>query len=176
MLQGKNTANKAIWMDVCKPLMPDVVAPKAHQNNCSYVSSANLVLESLCKNLAWWVATRGTLKNHKTVKIGGWALIGCGRLPGTIQYIYSYTHPNSLQFTQSSVLEERRRENEEERGGLQPSRRSGHNSDCEVIFFCIYTSCINWWLRRQYGWILHECVSVFSWGLSNTDYWMCGKY
>ena len=36
-----------------------------------------------------------------------------------------------------SVLEERRREYEEEREGLQPfhhrqSRESGHNSDCEV--------------------------------------------
>ena len=59
-------------------------------------------------------------------------------MPGTIQYIYSYTCPHSLKFTQSSVLEERRRENEEERGALQPLRRSGHNSDCEVILpFCI---------------------------------------
>ena len=130
-------------MDVCKPLMPDVVAPKAHQNNCSYVSSVNLLLDSLRKNLAWWVATRGTLKNHKLSKLGGGYLCGCGHLPGTIQYIYSYTCPNSLQFTQSSVLEERRRENEEERGALQPSRRSGHNSDCEVILpFCVYTSCV----------------------------------
>ena len=61
---------------VCKPLMPDVVAPKAHQNNRSYmyVSSADLPLDSLHKNLAWWVVTWRTLKNHKTVKIGEWAL------------------------------------------------------------------------------------------------------
>ena len=61
-------------MGVCKPLMPDVVAPKPHQNNHSYVSSADLPLDSLRKNLAWWAVTRRTLKNHKTVKIGGWAL------------------------------------------------------------------------------------------------------
>ena len=45
------------WMDVCEPLMPDVVAPKAHQNYCSYVSSANLPLDSLRENLAGWAVT-----------------------------------------------------------------------------------------------------------------------
>ena len=59
---------------VCEPLMPDVVLPKVHQNNCSYVSSADLPSDSLCENLAWWAVTQRTLKNHKTVKIGGWAL------------------------------------------------------------------------------------------------------
>ena len=68
-------------MGVCEPLMPDVVAPKAHQNNRSYVSSANLPLDSLCKNLAWWVVTQRTSKNHKTVKLGG------GHLLGTIRYL-----------------------------------------------------------------------------------------
>ena len=29
-------------MGVCEPLMPDVVAPKVHQNNCSYVSLARI--------------------------------------------------------------------------------------------------------------------------------------
>ena len=42
--------------------------------NCSYVTSADLPSDSLCKNLAWWVVTWRTLKKHKTVKIGGWAL------------------------------------------------------------------------------------------------------
>ena len=62
------------WKGVCKPLMPDVMAPKAHQNNRSYVSSADLPSDSLRENLAWWSVTWRTLKNHKTVKIGGWAL------------------------------------------------------------------------------------------------------
>ena len=61
-------------MGVCEPLMSDVVSPKVHQNNCSYVSSADLPSDSLCEKLAWWTVTRRTLKNHKTVKIGGWAL------------------------------------------------------------------------------------------------------
>ena len=61
-------------MGVCKPLMPDVVAPKAHQNNRSYVSSADLPSDSLRKILACGAVTQRTLKNHKTVKNGGWAL------------------------------------------------------------------------------------------------------
>ena len=34
---------------VCEPLMPDVMASKAHQNNCSYVSSVDLPSDSLSK-------------------------------------------------------------------------------------------------------------------------------
>ena len=48
-------------MGVCEPLMLDVVASKAHQ---SYVSSADLPLDSLRKNLA---GGRRTLQNHKLV-------------------------------------------------------------------------------------------------------------
>ena len=61
-------------MSVCEPLMPNVVSPKVHQNNSSYVNSADLPSDSLCENLVWWVVTRRTLQNHKTIKIGGWAL------------------------------------------------------------------------------------------------------
>ena len=60
--------------DMCEPLMPDVVVPKAQQNNHSYVSSADLPSDSLCKNFVWWVVTQRTLKNYKSVKIGGWVL------------------------------------------------------------------------------------------------------
>ena len=59
------------WKGVCEPLMPDVVAPKAHQNNCSYLNSVNLPPDLLCKNLAWWAVTWRTSKKHKTVKIRG---------------------------------------------------------------------------------------------------------
>ena len=62
------------WTGVCKALMPDVMAPKVQQNNRSYVSSADLPLDSLCKNLAWRAVTWRTLKNNKTVKIGVLAL------------------------------------------------------------------------------------------------------
>ena len=73
MLQGKNAVNEA--MDGCvRTLMSDVVASKAHQNNHSYVSSVDLPSDSLRENLAWWVVTQRTLKNHKAVKIGGWVL------------------------------------------------------------------------------------------------------
>ena len=70
---------------VCEPLMPDVMALKAHQNNCSYVSSADLPSDSLGKNLAWWAVTQRTLKSHKTVKIGGWVLARVWNLPKTIR-------------------------------------------------------------------------------------------
>ena len=43
------TLRKRPRMGVCEPLMPDVMAPKAHQNNCSYVSSADLPSDSLCR-------------------------------------------------------------------------------------------------------------------------------
>ena len=58
--------------DVCEPLMPDVVAPKAHQNNRSYVSSVDLPSDSLCMVGGY----TEILKIHKTVKIGGWVLAG----------------------------------------------------------------------------------------------------
>ena len=70
-LQVKNAANKAT--DGC--VMPDVVVPEAHQNDRSYVRElSGPTLDLLRKNLAWWVVTWRTSKNHKTVKIGGWAL------------------------------------------------------------------------------------------------------
>ena len=55
--------------------MPDVVAPEAHENYRSYVRELRgSALDSLCKNLAWWVVTHRNSINHKTVKIGGTAL------------------------------------------------------------------------------------------------------
>ena len=62
---------------MCKPLTPDVVTPKAHQN--SYGSSADLPLDSLCKNLAWLGGYTENLKknnNTKLSKLGG----GCLRV------------------------------------------------------------------------------------------------
>ena len=60
---------------VCETLMPDVMAPEAHQNDCSYICElSEPTFNSLCKNLAWWVVIWRTSKNHKSVKIGGWAL------------------------------------------------------------------------------------------------------
>ena len=79
VLQGKG---------VCEPLMPNVVAPKAHQNNRSYVSSADLPLELPLdsmrirkKNLH---VTQRTLKTAKLSKLAGGHLPGCGCLPTTI--------------------------------------------------------------------------------------------
>ena len=66
MVQGKNAANEA-RTGVREPLTPDVVVPKAHQNNRSYVSSADLPLD----NLAWLAVTRRTLKATKLSKLWG---------------------------------------------------------------------------------------------------------
>ena len=72
------------WTGVCKPLMPDVVLPKVHQNNnMLYVSSVDLPSDSLQKNLAWWTVTQSTSKKHKTVK--KWDVGACtslGACPG----------------------------------------------------------------------------------------------
>ena len=76
---------------VCEPLMPDVMSPKVHQNNYSYVSTADLPSDSLRENLAWWVVTRRTLKNHKTVKIGGWVLAQVWALARDITVCLIYT-------------------------------------------------------------------------------------
>ena len=73
MLQGKNAANEAT--DGCVRTF-DVMVPKVHQHNRSYVSSADLPSDSLHENLAWWAVTRRALKNHKTVKNGGGACSG----------------------------------------------------------------------------------------------------
>ena len=72
---------------VCEPLRPDVVVPKAHENNCSYVSSADLPSNSLRKNLAWWSVTQRTLKSHIMSKLVGGYLCRYGCLPRTILYV-----------------------------------------------------------------------------------------
>ena len=59
-----------------EPLMPDVMAPKAHRNNRSYVSSADLPSDSLRKNLAWWAVIQRTLKNHK-LDCQNWVVGAC---------------------------------------------------------------------------------------------------
>ena len=46
------------------------------KRNRSYVSSADLPSDSIRKNLAWWAVTWRATTNHKTVKIGGWWLLG----------------------------------------------------------------------------------------------------
>ena len=58
VLQGRTLQTRP-WKGVCEP---DVMAPKAHQNNRSYVSLADLPSDSLRKNLAWWAVTQRTLK------------------------------------------------------------------------------------------------------------------
>ena len=79
------------WISVCEFLMPNVVVPEVHQNNHSYVSSVDLPLDSLRKNLAWWAVTQRALKNHKTQNLGG------GRLLGTIRYISHHSKANFSQ-------------------------------------------------------------------------------
>ena len=49
----------------------DVMELKAYQNNRSYVSSVDLLSNSLCKDLPWRAVTWRISKNHKTVKIWG---------------------------------------------------------------------------------------------------------
>ena len=60
-----------LQMGVCKTLMLDIVVPEVHKNDRSYVELSRPTFDSLCNNLAWWVVTWRTSKDHKTVKIGG---------------------------------------------------------------------------------------------------------
>ena len=72
-----------LWMGVYETLMPDVMAPEAHQNDRSYVRElSGLTFDSLRKNLSSWSVTRRTAKKPK---LGGGCLLGGGRLLGTIR-------------------------------------------------------------------------------------------
>ena len=74
MLQVRNDATR-LGTGVCEALLLDVVASEAHQDDCSYVRElSGPTFSSPYKNLAWWAVSLRTSKNHKTVKIGGWAL------------------------------------------------------------------------------------------------------
>ena len=63
---------------VCEPLMPDVVAPKVHQNNHSYVISVDLPSDSLRENLARWAVTWRILK--KTQNCQNWGVGACSSM------------------------------------------------------------------------------------------------
>ena len=49
-------------------------AVSCDKKTTGHVSSVYLPSDSLHRILAWWAVTLKTSKNHKTVKIGGWAL------------------------------------------------------------------------------------------------------
>ena len=63
---------------VCETLMPDVVAPEAHQSDRSYVRElSGPTFDSLLKNLARWAVTRRTSKtNIELSKLGVGACVG----------------------------------------------------------------------------------------------------
>ena len=62
---------------------PDVMAPKAHQNNPTYVSSADLPSDSLCNTLVWWVVTRRTSKKPQNCQ--NWGVGACVGQYGMMQ-------------------------------------------------------------------------------------------
>ena len=98
------TLRTRLRTDVYEPLITDVVAPKAHQNNHSYVSSADLPLDSLCKILGTWTVTRKTSKNHKTVKIGGWALAQTSALAQDNSVVCIHLVSSHVRYDQLAVL------------------------------------------------------------------------
>ena len=77
-----------LQMVACETLLPDVVAPKAHQNDRSYVRElSGLNLAHYARILhGGWLHRGPPKKKHKTVKLGGGCLCGDGCLPGTIRY------------------------------------------------------------------------------------------
>ena len=96
------------WTGVCEPLMPDVMALKAHQNNRSYVSSEDLPSDSLRKILAWLAVTRRTWKNHKTVKIWGRALAWVWVLTRDNTVLAQYVKVHSLRKITNHIVSIRR--------------------------------------------------------------------
>ena len=76
---------------VCETLLPDVVAPEAHQNDHSYVCElSGPTFDSLCKNLAWWAVTY--TEDLTELKIGGWALVQGWALARGHYYKYNKTN------------------------------------------------------------------------------------
>ena len=66
------------WISCCRGRTLQTGCVRTFDAWCRVAQSASELLQ-LCelsrrKNLAWWAVTRRTLKNHKTVKSGGWAL------------------------------------------------------------------------------------------------------
>ena len=75
-------------MGVCETLLPDVVAPEAHQNDHSYVHElSGPTFDSLHKN---WAVTRRTKKNPQNCQISRvCACVGMAVCPG------QYGNPSS---------------------------------------------------------------------------------
>ena len=73
---------------MCEPLMPDVVASEAHQNDHSYVSEfSRPTFNSICTNFMMGGYTEDLKKNCQNWAVG--ACVGMGARPG--QYgIYIY--------------------------------------------------------------------------------------
>ena len=66
VLQARNVVNELVRMKMCWWM---------DQNNRRYVRElSRFTFGSQRKNLALWAIARKSLKNHKTVKIGGWML------------------------------------------------------------------------------------------------------
>ena len=78
-----------LWMGVCEALLPDVMVPETHQNDCSYVCElSGPSFNSLHKNLAWWVVKWRTSKKN-TRKCQNW---GMGTCPGQYYNIHTNIH------------------------------------------------------------------------------------
>ena len=72
---------------MCEPLMPDVMAPEMHQNNRSYVRSADLPSDTLRENFSMvGCYTENPEKQQNCQNCRGGRLHGYGRLLGTIRY------------------------------------------------------------------------------------------
>ena len=62
-------------MCVCKTVIPNVMGTECIRFDRIYVRELSRhTFDSLSKNLAWWVVTRRTLTNRRTVEMGWWAL------------------------------------------------------------------------------------------------------
>ena len=77
---------------MCEPLMPDVVAPEAHQNDRSYLSElSGPTFDSIRTNFMVGGYMQEPKKPIKLSKLGSGCLRGDGLLPRTIRYVCIYS-------------------------------------------------------------------------------------
>ena len=116
---------------VCEPLMPDVVAPEAHQYDCSYVREfSGPTFNSLHKNLAWWLVTQRTSKKQNCQN---WVVGTCtemGACPEQYSTWKPFGHINVLTDTGAMTL-----------GRALQDNKSLEETQCLPIK--LFTTCTN---------------------------------
>ena len=86
---------------MCEPVMPDVVTPEAHQNDCNYVSEfSGPIFDSICTNFMVGRYTEDLKSQQNSQNWPVCACVGMGACPG--QYgIYTKCIEQCMQVIQA---------------------------------------------------------------------------